>query len=234
MKIDFDQKIAQSYDKWYETDFGKYTASAQNELMINLLKPFPGQRLLDIGCGTGTHLKLFGELGLDTVGLELSIFMLKKAKEKQKDKLELILAKGEEIPIKDNAFDFTILFTTLEFSQNPIEVLKEAGRVTKKKIFIGVLNSWSLLAIRRRVRGWFKPSIYNKAEFYNICKLKKILKISLIFNSLAWGGVGSLPSGRAFRTSPFLNTKLFRWLDKRFFCGKNPFASFLGALIELQ
>jgi len=175
MKIDFDQKVAQRYDKWYETDFGKYTASTQNELMIDLLNPMTAQRLLDIGCGTGNHLKLFGELGLDTVGLEPSIFMLKKAKEKQENKYKLILAKGEELPIKDSAFDLTILFTTLEFCQNPAKVLKEAGRVTKKKIFIGVLNSWSLLAIRRRVRGWFKPSIYKKAEFYNICKLKKIL-----------------------------------------------------------
>ena len=233
MKIDFDQKVAQSYDKWYETDFGKYTAFAQNELMINLLKPIPGQRLLDVGCGTGTHLKLFGELGLDTVGLEPSIFMLKKAKEKQKDKLKLILAKGEELPIKDDAFDLTLLFTTLEFCQNPAEILKEAGRVTQKKIFIGVLNSWSLLAIKRRIRGWFKSSIYDKAEFYNIWKLKKMLKGSLKFNSLAWGSVGFLPSGRAFRTSPLFNVKWFKWLDKRFFCGKNPFASFLGVLVEL-
>ena len=222
--MDFDQKVAQSYDKWYETDFGKYTASAQNELMINLLKPTFGQRLLDIGCGTGNHLILFQKLGLDTAGLEPSIFMLKKTKEKQKDKSKLILARGEELPIKDNAFDLTILFTTLEFCQDPIEVLKEAGRVTQKKIFIGVLNSWSLLAIRRRVRGWFKPSIYNKAEFYNICKLKKILKGYLKSNSLAWGSVGS---------PPLLNMKLFRWLDKKLSCGKNPFASFLGVLIEL-
>jgi len=224
MKIDFDQKVAQSYDKWYETDFGKYTASAQNELMMNLLKPIPGQRLLDVGCGTGTHLKLFGELGLDTVGLEPSIFMLKKAREKQKNELKLILAKGEELPIKDDAFDLTILFTTLEFCQNPAEVLKEAGRVTQKKIFIGVLNSWSLLAIKRRVRGWFKPSIYNSAEFYSIYKLKKFLRRSLRVNSLTWGGVGFLP---------LFNVKWFKWLDQRFFCGKNPFASFLGVSVEL-
>jgi ubiquinone/menaquinone biosynthesis C-methylase UbiE len=224
MKIDFDQKVARGYDEWYETDFGKYTASAQNELMTILLKPIPGQRLLDIGCGTGTHLKLFEELGLDTVGLEPSIFMLKKAREKQKGKLKLILAKGEELPIKDDAFDLTLLFTTLEFCQNPAKVLKEAGRVTQEKIFIGVLNSWSLLAIARRVKGCFKSSIYSSAEFYNICKLKKILKGSLKFNSLAWGGVGS---------RPLLNMKFFRWLDKRFFCSKNPFASFLGVLVEL-
>ena len=224
MKIDFDQKVAQSYDKWYETDFGKYTASAQNELMINLLKPFPGQTILDIGCGTGTHLKLFQKLGLDTTGLEPSIFMLKKAKEKQKDKLKLILAKGEELPIKDNAFDLTILFTTLEFCQNPAAVLKEAGRVTQKKIFIGVLNSWSLLAIRRRIKGCFKSSIYNSAEFYSIYKLKKTLRRSLRVNSLAWGSIGFLP---------LFNVKWFKWLDKRFFCGKNPFASFLGVLVEL-
>ncbi len=224
MKIVFDQKVAESYDKWYETDLGKYTSSAQNALLLNLLNPIPAQRLLDIGCGTGNHLRLFQQLGLAPVGVEPSIFMLKKAKEKQKDKLKLILAKGEELPIKDNAFHLTILFTTLEFCQNPIEVLKEASRVTQERIFIGVLNSWSLLAIGRRVRGWFKSSIYNSAEFYSICRLKKILRRSLKVNSLTWGSVGFLP---------FLNMKLFRWMDRRFCCEKNPFASFLGVLVEL-
>jgi ubiquinone/menaquinone biosynthesis C-methylase UbiE len=224
MKMDFGQKVAQNYDKWFETDLGRYTASAQNELMINLMKPIPSQKLLDIGCGTGNHLRLFQKLGLHPVGLEPSIFMLKKAKEKQKDKFKLILAKGEKLPIRDNAFDLSILFTTLEFCQNPSEALKEAGRVTQKKIFIGVLNSWSLLAIGRRVRGWFKSSIYNKAEFYNLWELKRILKRSLIFNSLAWGSIGFLP---------LLNVKLFRWLDKRLSYRKNPFASFLGVLVKL-
>lgn len=224
MKIDFDEKVAQGYDEWYETDFGKYSASAQNELMTHLLNPLPGQTLLDIGCGTGNHLELFQGWGLDTVGLEPSIFMLKKAKEKLKNKSKLILARGEELPIKDNAFDISILFTTLEFCQNPTEVLKEAGRVTQKKIFIGVLNSWSLLTIARRVKGCFKSSIYNSAEFYSIYRLKKILRGSLRFNSLAWGSFGFLP---------FLNIRLFRWLDKRLPYRKNPFTSFLGVLIEL-
>ena len=113
MKIDFDQKVAQSYDKWFETDSGRHTFLAQNELMIRLLRPFPGQRLLDIGCGTGNHLRFFQELGLDATGVEPSIFMLKKAK--QKDNLKPILAKGEELPIKNKAFDLSMLFTTLEF-----------------------------------------------------------------------------------------------------------------------
>jgi ubiquinone/menaquinone biosynthesis C-methylase UbiE len=115
MKIDFDQRVAKSYDEWYQTDSGKYAASAQNELMINLLKFIPGQALLDIGCGTGSHLKLFQKSGLDAAGLEPSIFMLKRAKEKQEGKSKLILAEGEHLPIKDKAFDLSVLFTTLEF-----------------------------------------------------------------------------------------------------------------------
>jgi hypothetical protein len=103
-------------------------------------------------------------------------------------------------------------------------VLKEAGRVTQKKIFIGVLNRWSLLAVARRIKGFFKSSIYDRAEFYSLWKLKRVLKRSLRLNSWAWGSVGFLP---------FLNMKLFRWLDKRLSCRKNPFASFFGVLVEL-
>jgi ubiquinone/menaquinone biosynthesis C-methylase UbiE len=224
MKIVFDQKVARSYDEWYETDFGKYAASAQNELMMNLLKPLPGQSLLDIGCGTGNHLRLFGKSGVDAAGLEPSVFMLKRAKEKQEGECKLMLARGEQLPIKDDAFDLSILFTTLEFCQDPAEVLKEVGRVTKKRIFIGVLNCWSFLAVARRIKGCFHSSIYDKAQFYSLWKLKRVLKRSLRFNSLSWGSVGFFP---------FLNLKLFRWLEKRLYCRKNPFASFLGVSIEL-
>jgi len=137
MKTGFDQKVAQNYDKWYETDFGKYTSSLEEKLMMKLIGEVQDHKILDIGCGTGNHLKLFQALESVPFGVDCSLFMLRKAKEK--GNFKLILAKGEQLPIKDSAFDITILITTLEFCENPAKVLKEARRVTREKVFIGVL-----------------------------------------------------------------------------------------------
>ncbi len=220
MKTDFDQKVAQNYDKWYETDFGRYTSSLEERLMVKLIGEVHHQKILDIGCGTGNHLKLFQTLGSDPIGVDTSVFMLQRAK--GKGNFKLILAKGEQLPIKDSAFDITILITTLGFCEDPVKVLQEVRRVTREKIFIGVLNSWSMLAVSRRIKGWFKPSIYNRANFFNIWKLKRLLKNSGVLESVQWEGVYFVPYSRI---------RFFQWLDRKLSFRKNPFSAFLGMVV---
>jgi ubiquinone/menaquinone biosynthesis C-methylase UbiE len=223
MKTEFGQKVAQNYDKWYETGFGKYTSSLEEELMIKSIGEVHDLKILDVGCGTGNHLKLFKALESVPFGVDCSIFMLQKAKEKSN--CRLILAKGEQLPLKDSVFDIITLITTLEFCENPAKVLQEARRVTREKIFIGVLNSWSLLALSRRMKGWFKPSIYNRAKFFSIWKLKRLLKNSVALRSLEWKGVCLLPYSRI---------RFFQWLDGKFSFRKNPFSAFLGIGVTLK
>jgi ubiquinone/menaquinone biosynthesis C-methylase UbiE len=219
----FDERVARNYDRWYQTDFGKYTSSLEERLMISLMEKIQGQRILDVGCGTANHLMLFQNLGADAFGLDCSFAMLQKAKEKEN--LKLILAKGERIPIRDAAFDMSTAVTTLEFCGEPEKVLREMGRVTKKKIFIGVLNSWSLLALGRRIRGWFKPSIYNQASFFSIWGLKKLLKRTVAFRSVRWGGVCLMP---------YSKSRFLKGLDSKFNFRRNPFCAFLGVLVILD
>ncbi len=229
MKTEFDQKVAQNYDKWYETEFGRYISSLEEQLMIKLIGKVRDHKILDIGCGTGNHLKLFEALGSNTVGVDASIFMLQKAKEK--DDFKLILAKGEQLPIKDSAFDVTIMVTTLEFCENPAKVLQEVRRVTREKIFIGVLNSWSMLAVSRRIKGWFKSSIYDRANFFNVWTLKRTLKNSIPFQSLEWSGVHFLPNSKI---GFFSYGSWGQWLDSRLSFRRNPFSAFLGILVTLK
>jgi ubiquinone/menaquinone biosynthesis C-methylase UbiE len=191
--------------------------------MIRLLGEIQDQMILDVGCGTGNHLKFFQNRGADTFGLDCSFAMLQKAKEK--GELKLILAKGERIPAGDATFDMTTAVTTFEFCEQPEALLREMGRVTKKRIFIGVLNSWSPLALGRRIKGWFKPSIYNQASFFSIWGLKKLLKRSVPYRSLRWGGVCFFP---------FTKPRLLEWLDGKLSLKRNPFCAFLGIVVSLD
>ncbi len=220
----FNQKIADNYDLWYETNLGRYFDILEIKLMLDLLRPSSGQTLLDIGCGTGNHLKLFQELGLKVTGIDPSYFMLEKAKEKLKNKATFFLGAGEKLPFEDKTFDLSIIFTTLEFCHNPSLILKETERVTSQKIFLGILNNFSILSLQRKIRGWIKPSIYSKARFFNIWEIKSLVKNSIRFRTMEWGGVIFLSS---------LNLKFFRSLEKKVYLRKNPLNSFLGIVIEL-
>jgi ubiquinone/menaquinone biosynthesis C-methylase UbiE len=163
-------------------------------------------------------------MGLKVTGVDPSPFMLKKAEKKLKYNSSLFLGTGENLPFDDKEFNLSIIFTTLEFCQNPSRVLKQAERVTSKKIFLGILNNLSLLSLQRRIKGWFKPSIYKNARFYNIWELKKIIRSSITYKSVEWGSVIFIPLS---------GSSIFKCLDRTISFRKNPFNSFLGILIEL-
>jgi ubiquinone/menaquinone biosynthesis C-methylase UbiE len=223
-KIESFEKYANKYDDWYEIGFGKYASQLEDKLMLELLKPEPGQTLLDIGCGTGRHLQLFKNLGLEPVGIDSSPHMLRKAQEKVDESSLILLSDTTDLPFGDKSFDLSIIFLALEFSENPLKLLKEAARVTKGKIFIGFLNRYSLLALQRRIKGVFKNSIYKKARFFSIFQLEKILKSSFEFKTLTWAGVIFLPWSRF---------KLWQWLDHKLSFIKDPLCAFIGVIIEL-
>ncbi len=222
--IDSFDSSAHKYDDWYETDFGKYADRLEERLMLELLKPEPGQTLLDIGCGTGRHLLLFKNLGLKVAGVDTSPLMLDKAKEKMDEKSLIRLSEEKPFPFEDKSFDFSIIFLTLEFCRNPAGILKEAERVTKSRIFIGFLNRFSFLALHRRIKGLFKDSIYNRARFFSISHLYNILESHFGSKSLSWKGVIFLP---------WLKSKLWQRLDFKLSFIKNPFCAFIGVLIKL-
>jgi len=171
------EEIAQNYDKWYESKEGEYADRREKDLFLKLINPHRGQTLLDIGSGTGHFSFWFHSLGLKVVGVDSSSVMLRVAKDKIKDKkISFIKADAEELPFPCKSFDLVALITTLEFVDLPEKVLKEAFRVAKEKIFLGVLAKWSLLAFKRKIKALFKSSVYKGAKFYSVRQLIKLIK----------------------------------------------------------
>lgn len=50
--------------------------------------------------------------------------------------LKLVLYDGKKMPFSDNSFDAALLIFVLHHSENPLEVLKEAKRISKDKVII--------------------------------------------------------------------------------------------------
>ena len=100
--------------------------------------------MVEVGCGTGMFLHLLWEMGFDVVGVDASPVMLKGARQRFGERAELHLAKGEHLPFEDEEFDFSVLWSVLEFCEDPEAVLAEAVRVAGDGLLLGFLNRYSL------------------------------------------------------------------------------------------
>ena len=172
----FDNLDPEKYEKWYETKEGLYFDKLEKELILDMINPKSGESLLEIGCGTGHFLKWLKTFGLKLTGVDSSRRMIEYASKNLDRDIKLKVEDAKNLSFKDNSFDIAVFITTLEFLDNPRKAIKEALRISKKKVFIGFLNKLSFLAVKRKIRGLFKKSVYNKATFYSVFQIEKIIR----------------------------------------------------------
>lgn len=92
-------------------------------------------RILDVGCGTGYFTIQLSKLYGQVVGIDLSKKMIKIAKislkyERMREKIELVLADGEYMPVRSNTFDTVLCLDFLHHVSSVPSVVKEMVRVT--------------------------------------------------------------------------------------------------------
>lgn len=223
MKI-FSEELAKSYDRWLDTPIGRYMDAREKKLISDLLSPRPGERILDVGCGTGHHLLFFLESGCHVSGVEPSAPMLDAARLKLGGRADLRTGFAESLPFSDDEFDAVTMITSLEFCADPAAALREAIRVSRNRVFLGVLNRYSLLGGCRKMKSCVMPSLYGDARFYGIHELLAMIGSLLGPIPAHWGSVLFLPrSFYAFAGG----------LEEKIPMRKNPFGAFLGIVFPV-
>ena len=106
------------------------------EKFIDWMNPQPNTKLIDVASGTGDIAKLFFNKTNNTgkiTCIEPNIKMLEQGKNKLKnhDTINWINAQAEEIPLKDNTFDYYSISYGIRNVSNINYALKEALRVLK-------------------------------------------------------------------------------------------------------
>ena len=220
----FDFHDAIAYEKWFNNKRNKYKASLETRLMLHMLKPLRNETVLDIGCGAGASILPLIEEGIQVTGLDPSPYMLDIASKNVKHRADLYRGFAEDLPFEDNSFNHASLFTTLEFVNDPKKALEEACRVSKDRLFIGVLNSYALKGIQRRVKGIFTESIYNKAQFFNIWELKQMIRDILGDVPITWRTVCHLPA---------VQGKIANKIECSSLVQRFPFGAFAGMVVTL-
>jgi len=142
----WDKDKAAKYDAWYDTPAGSFALGREVRLVEHMTSGWPrrGQRLLEIGCGTGIFLQALHRAGFEVTGLDKSPAMLEVARKRLGNVADFHLGDAEHLPFDDKEFDFTVMLTVLEFCCDPALAVTEAARVSRKGFLIGFLNKWSL------------------------------------------------------------------------------------------
>ena len=220
----FDQKLARLYEAWEKSPEGLLVDRLSTELIIHLLRPQRGERILDVGCGSGNHLLLFHRLGLDVTGLDASPYMLDIARSRLGNKVTLKMGRAEDLPFEDNEFDTASLISTLEFLDDPLAALREVGRVTKHRVFVGVLNGLSPGCIGRKCCAMLRDSIFGQMQLFTLWGLRGCVKKACGNVPVEWASVS---------TGPFSSKRYAERPERAPVIQSSPFGTFLGLAFEL-
>jgi len=171
---DFDS-VAESYDNWYFQPVGQMYDRLEKEAIARLLpSPATGDRLLEVGCGTGHWSAFFAERGFRVTGLDISGRMLEMARKKRIPRAAFYQSDAGAIPFADDTFDLAAAITVLEFSPQPRRVVEEMVRCARPggRLIVGALNRWSYLGLSRKMV--LKP-VFQDARFFSLGELRELL-----------------------------------------------------------
>ena len=174
----FNREHTDTYEQWYE---GRYKRAEiwQKKVMEQLVGPDKRiETLLEFGCGTTRFTRWWKEIGIKASGGDISPLMLSQAIHLFEG--DLVMADSHYMPFKDDSFDALAFITTFEYYKDPVKVLREAARVGKYGIAMGMMNRNSPKVLRRRIQQVFgKNPFYVTATFYTPASLRAIIDQAL-------------------------------------------------------
>ncbi len=125
---DYGSNAAENYERFFVPLFGRPVA---DDLMsFATLKP--GERVLDVACGTGVVTRLAAErTGATVTGLDLNPGMIEVAKSATPEdiSIEWQQSSAEDMPLPDDAYDVVLCQLSLQFFPDKPAALKEMRRV---------------------------------------------------------------------------------------------------------
>jgi len=154
------------YEEWFEKNKFAYLSELEP---LRMVVPKRGSGL-EIGIGTG---RFAAPLGIG-YGIDPSKNMMQKARDLG---IRVASAKGEQLPFKNEVFDYVLIMVTICFVDDPDQVVAESLRVLKKSgmIIIGIIDRDSWLG-KLYLAKKDKSKFYREAKFYSVGEIIELLK----------------------------------------------------------
>jgi ubiquinone/menaquinone biosynthesis C-methylase UbiE len=108
-EIEFHRAISDRAEAiWnWDSPSGRRRAARRSEILAREAGLRPGQRALEVGCGTGIFLQAAATTGADIVALDLSSDLLAQARARMSaaPRVRLSLGNAEQMPFREGSFD---------------------------------------------------------------------------------------------------------------------------------
>lgn len=197
----------------------------QEKLILDLVAPVSGESVLDVGCGSGNYLRLFGRKKCLLTGMDPSAAALESARSKLPSSCELVLGDAADIPFSDNEFDVVTLAGGLLRCADPQKALAEAIRVSRNRVFVGFLNRHSSVGTEQAVRKLFGFSAAPDLRFFSSGEMQALIRKTMSGALIQWGSVMCLP-GPVYALLPSL--------EDLFPMKNNPLGAFVGMVFAVN
>lgn len=188
-----------SYERWRHTTLGAITEKLEHDLIIDMLPPLEGKRVLDVGCGDGAFTEKLAHLGAAAVGVDTSSTMIAAAQTRKEGTFQV--ADAMALPFPDGAFDVVTAVTVLCVCGEPDKMVKEMARVLRPngRLVIGELGRWSLWAFLRYVRALLGNRLWRRSRFFTQAELTALVLDAGLQAPVFRGAVYYPPIGMAAR-----------------------------------
>jgi SAM-dependent methyltransferase len=157
------EEVANDPDEQLASQRGDISAAQSEAIEDNIvacLKPAAGDRILELGCGTGLIARALLVRGAHVVSVDVAFNMLVRARQKTPDS-RAVQATCTTLPFRDNAFDKVSFNNVIPYlsADDVLATLGELRRIVRHKgaIFIGDIcdpERETHLLRHEGVRGW--------------------------------------------------------------------------------
>jgi ubiquinone/menaquinone biosynthesis C-methylase UbiE len=146
MNIFAKQNIAEAYDAYYQTEFGKKVDEIEIKLVAGLLEHVSSTSIIELGCGTGHWTEFFISKGFSVKGIDNAEAMLNIARAKNIN-ADFLLADSTNLPFETGSQPMVSAITMVEFVDDQDQVAKEIYRILAPGgwLLLGSLNKESVL-----------------------------------------------------------------------------------------
>jgi SAM-dependent methyltransferase len=130
-----------------------------HQAVMERLAPQPGQRLLDLACGTGAAAELAAATGVEVVGVDIAPALIEQAKERAAARvldIDYRVGDAEALDLEDGSFDLVTSTCGVMFAPDHEAVARELARVTKSGGRIGLVN-WTPESGLAKLFGVMRP-----------------------------------------------------------------------------
>lgn len=157
---DFVEAVYDKLAKVYDFTFGPALHPGRLQA-IERMDIQPGERVLEVGVGTGINLALYPK-NCSVVGIDFSSSMLEIARERavRKDirNVRLLQMDAADLKFVDNSFDIVYAPYLISVVPDPVRVAREMRRVCRPGGRIILLNHFlSPNALLSRIERWISP-----------------------------------------------------------------------------